>query len=273
MTRQSQKLIFFTKLEAKMTRVTNLYSLLYLPKEMKRIRHSLFLVVLLAFNHLAYAQQNVRTMKFVDANIGIGDTEGSLAVSFNLDRNLGKNKKFVIGFGGRFTSYLGKNQYYLTAPAKLTSGSTGPGVLFKENIMANMDTFLIKTAKVNSLNLLLTLGYNVSERLMLRFNIDAIGFSFGKKTSGNYINGSQGAVETSGPSSFNLLLISDNDRGSLNSELFGRYLLNDKWGVKGGIQFLFTEFTTDTEAQQFPEPNDRFRNKSLMFSAGISYKL
>jgi hypothetical protein len=101
-----------------------------------------------------------------------------------------------LGFGARFTSYLGKNQYYTTAPAKLTSGSTGPGVLFKKNIEANLDTFLIKTSQVNSFNLVLTVGYNLSERLMLRFNIDAIGFSFGRNVNGNYINGAQGAIES-----------------------------------------------------------------------------
>jgi hypothetical protein len=211
--------------------------------------------------------------QFADLNLGIGDTEGSLAFSFNYDRGIGKKRKIVLGFGARFTSYLGKNQYYITAPAKLTSGSTGPGVLFKENIEANLDTFLIKTSQVNSLNLFLTLGYNLSERLMLRFNIDAIGFSFGKNVVGNYINGAQGSMESANPTAFNLLLVSDNDKGSLNSELFARYLLNDKWGIKVGLQFHFTEFTTDSDVQQFPEPNDRFRNKSLMFSAGVSYKL
>ena len=136
-----------------------------------------------------------------------------------------------------------------------------------------MDSFLIKTSQVNCFNLALTLGYNLSKRVLLRFNIDAIGFSFGKSVNGNYINGNEGSMEPATPTAFNLLLISDNDKGSLNSEFFARYLLNDKWAIKGGIQFLFTEFTTDLEVQQFPEPNDRFRNKSLMFSAGVSYKL
>ncbi len=223
-----------------------------------------------------YGEGNAQTsgsyLIFGETEISVGDTEGSLALSFNIDKGLGKKKKIVVGIGGRITSYLGKNQYYVTAPAELTSGSTGPGVIFKENIEANMDTFLIKNAQVNSLNLLLTLGYNFSDRLMVRFNIDAIGFSFGKSTTGNYINGAQGSVESSQPTAFNVLLISDNDRGSLNSAFFGRYLLNEKWGIKGGVQFLFTEYTTDTEVQQFPEPNDRFRNKSLMFMLGASYK-
>lgn len=220
-----------------------------------------------------YAQDLPATSKFADLGFGVGDTEGSLVFSFNYDKGLGRSKKFVIGFGGRLTSYLGKNQYYITAPAELTSGSTGPGVIFKENIDANIDTFLIKTSQVNSLNAFVALGYNVSERLMFRFNIDVIGFSFGKNTNGNYINGIQGAMESASPSPFNLLLISDNDLGSLNSEFFARYMINEKWGIKGGIQFHFTEYTTDTEVQQFPEPNDRFRNKSLLFSAGVSLKL
>ena len=221
----------------------------------------------------ASAQTLPASYALIDLDVAVGNSEGTMALSLNFDKNLGKKKRIVVGGGARFTSYLGKNQYYITAPAELTSGDTGPGVIFKENIEANIDSFLIKTAQVNSLNLFVTLGYNVSSRLLFRFNIDVIGFSFGKSANGNYINGSQGAMVSSHPTPFNLLLVSDNDKGSLNSEFFGRYLLNDKWGVKAGVQFHFTEYTTDTEVQQLPEPNDRFRNKSLMFMLGVSYKL
>ncbi len=222
---------------------------------------------------IAYAQTIPTSFKFVDLDGAIGNSEGTLAFSLNFDKNLGKKQRIVVGGGVRFTSYFGKNQYYITAPAEITSGDTGPGVIFKENIEANIDTFLVKTAQVNSLNLLITLGYNVSPKLLLRFNIDVIGFSFGKSANGNYINGSQGGMESSDPSPFNLLLVSDNDKGSLNSAFFARYLINDKWGIKGGAQFHFTEYTTDTYVQQYPEPNDRFRNKSLMFMLGVSLKL
>ena len=241
---------------------------------MSKIFYSfIFSLPFCVFAQITPTQIPSSTSKFIDLNIGVGAYEGTLALSFNYDKGIGKKKKMVIGVGGRFTSYLGKNQYYVTAPAEITSGSAGLGVIFKENIVANMDTFLIKTAQVNSLNLFLTLGYNLSEKLMLRFNIDAIGFSFGKNTTGNYINGTQGSIESASPTPFNLLLTSDNDKGSLNSEFFARYLLNDKWGIKTGVQFHFTEYTTDSDVQKFPEPNDRFRNKSLMFSAGVTYKL
>jgi hypothetical protein len=211
--------------------------------------------------------------RFVAFDVGAGKSEGSLAASLNLDWNIGKRRRIAFGVGARFNAYLGKNQYFVTAPAKLTSGSTGPGVLFKKNIPANIDTFLVKTAQLNSLNLFLSLGYNISERLSIRFNIDAIGFSFGKSTRGNYIQGTQGQMGDATPTTWNLLLVSDNDRGSLNSMLFARYLLNENWGINGGVQFLFSEYTTDSVLQQAPEPNDRFRNKSLMFSVGFSYKL
>jgi hypothetical protein len=203
----------------------------------------------------------------------IGNSEGTISAMIGHDWELWKSKKFAIGVGGRVTSYFGTNQYYITAPAELTSGSTGPGVIFKENIDENIDTFLIKSPQLNSINVFINLRYKFNEKLVIGFNIDAIGLSLGAQKSGNYINGSQTVVENSSPTAFNVLLISDNDRGSLNSELYGKYYLNDTWGIKLGAQFLFTEYTTDTEVQQFPEPNDRFRNKSLLLAFGIVCKL
>lgn len=237
------------------------------------VQNSILVFALLTLTVRLAAQEIPGSRSFSDLTVAAGDTEGTLALAFNYDKSFGKQNKLVIGFGGRFTSYLGKNQYYQTAPAKLTSGKTGLGVIFTENIEANIDTFLVKTATVSSLNLLITLGYNFSPKLMARFNIDAIGVSFGNKTTGNYIDGNRGSVSEASPTVFNALLTSDNDRGSLNSELFIRYLFSGHWGIKGGASFHFTEYTTKTAIQQFPEANDRFRNKSLMIALGISYSL
>jgi hypothetical protein len=199
----------------------------------------------------------------------VGKQEGSLSLMYTHAWQLGAKKKFEIGLAGRFTTYLGQNQYYITAPAKLTSGSTGPLVIFKENITANIDTFLIQSPQVNSLNATLHLGYQIRARFSVGFNIDAIGFSFGAKQKGSYINGAFGQQEQAKPTTFNLLLISDNDFGSLNSELFLKYQWKETCGIKGGLQFLFTEYTTDTDVQQLPELNNRFRDKSLLFAFGV----
>jgi hypothetical protein len=220
------------------------------------------------------AQQSPSTKsKSIDLGFGVASSQGTLSAAYVYDWNLGKRKKFIIGIGGRMTAYVGANQYYSTAPADITSGSTGPGVFFKEDIIENIDTFLIAKPRVVAFNAMINLGYKVTQRISLGFNIDAIGFSVGNKTQGNYINGSQGQIVEAKPTAFNLLLVSDNDLGSLNSEFYGKYKLNDKISLKAAFQFLFTEYTTEIAVQQFPEPNDRFRNKSSMFSAGVSFNL
>lgn len=209
----------------------------------------------------------------VDVDLAFAKWQGTLSTSFVHDWHLGGKRQFVVGIGGRATAYLGRNQYYVTAPAELTSGGTGPFVIFKENIVANMDTFLIANPFVVAVNAQVNLGYQFSDRFSVGFNIDAIGFSFGKEKSGNYINGAQGARSVAKPTAFNGLLVSDNDRGSLNSQLYAKRKINDKFYVRAGFQFLFTEYTTNNEVQQLPEPNDRFRKKSLMFMIGTSIKL
>jgi len=217
--------------------------------------------------------QNASKSNSVDIGIAFGSNQGTFSGAYIHNWNLGQKQKIQIGVGGRITGYLGANQYYTTAPAKLTSGKTGPGVFFTENIESNIDTFLIAKPQVFAINAMINLGYKVTQKITLGFNIDAVGFSFGGAKLGNYISGSQSQNLTSKPTGFNLLLVSDNDLGSLNSEFYGKYQLTEKLALKAGFQFLFTEYTTDIEVQQFPEPNDRFRNKSSMFMAGVSFNL
>ena len=232
---------------------------------------SLFVFTL--FINYSFGQQRSSTGNSIDLGLAFGSSQGTLTGAFIHNWSLGKKQKFEIGLGGRLTTYVGANQYYSTAPAKLTSGSTGPGVFFKENITANMDTFLIARPQALAINAMINLGYHVGKKVTLGFNIDVIGFSLGQEKKGNYINGSQGQNTTGKPTPFNLLLVSDNDLGTLNSEFYGNYKVNEKLWVKAGFQFLFTEYTTTTEVQQFPEPNDRFRNKSGLFTVGISLTL
>ena len=129
---------------------------------------------------------------------------------------------------------------------------------------------LVKSPQVNSLNLFIDLSYTFNAKWRAGFNIDAIGFSFGSSRQANYINGSTGKITQASPTPFNVLLVSDNDRGSLNSELYVNYFINATWGLKAGAQFLFTEYTTITKVQVYPEENDRFRNKSLLFCLGVT---
>ncbi len=214
--------------------------------------------------------------RFADLTLGIGASQVTGSLSYVHNWKLGKRKKWELGLGVRYSGYFGTNLYYRTAPAKLTSGKTDPTVLFTDDIEENIDSVLFPKSQVNSFNISLNIGYNFTKRFSAGLNIDLAGFTVGKKQDGIYYgnNFATGVPVTAKPTGFNLLLISDNDKGSLNSELFGRYTWNDSWGVKLGIQFYFAEFTTDTKVQTTPggDVNDRFRKKMLGAGLGVTYK-
>ncbi|HYC83926.1 MAG TPA: hypothetical protein VEB86_01835, partial [Chryseosolibacter sp.] len=207
----------------------------------------------------------------LEATAGVGSYRGTLSFSYIHNWRFGNNERIGIGAGARLTSFLGSNLYYITAPAILTSGSRSPLILFKENIVENIDSVLIGSPQVNSLNVCVNLEYRFSRKLTAGFNIDAIGFSLGKTKRANYINGSEGRMTHASPTPWNILLISDNDRGSLNSEFYARYTISPVLAIKAGAQFLFTEYTTEAPVQQEPMANDRFRNKALLFALGLTF--
>jgi hypothetical protein len=115
------------------------------------------------------------------------------------------------------------------------------------------------------------LGYKIGDYVEVGFNIDAIGFSFGPEGSPSFItNGKSKSVKAS-PTSPNILLVGDNDLGSLNSHFYGRVKVTEKIGLNLAYQFLFNELTTTPKVQTLPEANDRFRVKSSQIYAGISF--
>lgn len=234
-------------------------------------------ISLLILNSNIQAQQKEKSgvNQFLDFTTGIGKSEASVALSYVHNWKVFKKQKWEAGLGARFTAYSGSNKYYRTAPAKLTSGKIGPGVFFADDIIQNLDSVLFPKPQVNSFNISLNIGYHFSSKFSLGFNIDAIGFSFGGNKNGTYINGNISKPTTGKPTAFNLLLVSDNDLGSLNSEFFAKYNINKKWSAKLGFEFLFAEYKTATQVQTTPDgqKNDRFRNKISALAIGVTYQL
>lgn len=220
---------------------------------MKLLLFTFFLI----FSIPSFSQNN-RSVNYSDFNAAIGSNQGSFSVDYFHLWQLGKSEKIEIGFGGRFTSYFASSKYYSSAPASLAADAI------------KSDSLLLQSPQVNALNLAINLGYRLSNKFGLGFNIDAIGFSFGGKQSGSYINGNVGGATSAKPTAFNILLVGNNDKGSLNSEFYFRYFIKEKLAIKIAYQYLFTEYTTETEVQQLPERNDRFRNKASLFSLGIT---
>lgn len=219
----------------------------------------LFIMATLLISIVSAQKITDRKQRFADLSFGFGSSQGSVAAGYFYNLNLGLKKKFFIGTGVRFNAYYGSSINYLSAPAKLAGEES------------KTDTLKASNPGVYAINALINLGYNFSPKIQAGFNIDAIGFSFGPKGKPVFVaNGVATATEAK-PTGFNALLIGNNDRGTLNSEFYLRYKINNKFGVKVAYQYFFTELTTTTEIQTIPEKNDRFRNKASMFGIGVSY--
>ncbi len=205
-----------------------------------------------------------------DVAIGFGSAF-STALSWAHFHKIGKKGKFQVGYGVRLTSLFGSNIDHITAPAKLTTGGGGLGVITQETIEGNLDTLKLNSIQVNSLNISINLQYAFSEKVEVGFNIDALGVSFGGEQKGTFNARSQGRLpsqETAKPTTANVLLTSDNDIGSLNSELYARYWFSPRWAIRGGLSFAFSEYTT---SRKLALDNDRFRSKILTPMIAVTF--
>ena len=202
--------------------------------------------------------QDFQNANYADITGSIGSNQGSFSVDYFHLWRFTQSKKVEIGLGARFTSYFGSTQYYSSAPASLAGDKS------------KTDSLLLQSPQVNSFNVAINLGYRLSSKIGVGFNIDALGFSFGGKQNGSYIKDNQGQPTPANPTAFNLLLVGYHDKGTLNSEFYLRYFFKENLAIKLAFQHLFTEYTADTQIQQVPEANDRFRNISNLFSLGIS---
>ncbi len=202
---------------------------------------------------------NPKSQQLADLSFGFGNKQGSVVAGYFYNWNLGKSKKFFIGTGARFNTFYGTGVNYTSAPSNLA------GDKLKE------DTLLAPKPSAYSLNLLINLGYNISPKLQAGFNIDLIGASFGPEGSPNFTSNGISSATKAKPAGFNVLLVGNNDKGSLNSEFYARYKFTDKFGAKIAYQYFFTELVTTTKVQTAPEANDRFRNKAGLINIGFSY--
>jgi hypothetical protein len=132
-------------------------------------------------------------------------------------------------------------------------------------------SFFVENSQANAINLGLYTDYSITENILVGFNIDVVGFSFGGEKNGivqtnELLNPI--VADTAKPTSFNLLLVGDNDIGTLNSEFWIGYRIASNVMVRGAFSYLFTEYTTNG---QYQDDNDRFRYKAAQGAVGVSY--
>ncbi len=202
-----------------------------------------------------------KTSASIDAAFGFGKGATSASLSWNRTHGLGQSNKFRLGYGVRFSTFSGSDLLYTTAPAKLAADLT------------KVDTLTMSKASTMALNALINLQYQFNSKLVVGFNIDAIGVGFGGAKDGIFQSSESKALNgkhESHPTGVNVLLVGNNDIGTLKSEFYLGYKVTDKLGIKAGADLTFSEYTTHVKLTQ---DNDRFRHKAMLLFLGASYQL
>ncbi|MDB4161827.1 hypothetical protein N9772_05635 [Bacteroidia bacterium] len=226
----------------------------------------LFVGLVVSFS--AIAQTSTDSYSAWEATVGAHKGH-VLATAGNL--NYVNNAKFKVGVALRLNTFIAKDKKFATAPAILTSGVKGPQAMFKPDILENIDTLYVPNITTYSVNLAVFLEYSFSNNVAVGFDIDVLGFTLGNDFLVD-LQEPLGDIKTvhAMPTRFNLLLVSDNDIGTLNSELYGRFKTdNSRFYGKAGVSFYFSELKT---ANKLWLDNNRFRYKTpLTPLVGVGY--
>lgn len=219
----------------------------------------LMIAVILASAFGSYAQYRANA----GASVGAGATMFSLGVEreYNVFSD-----KFHINPGVRISVFNGSDLEYITAPAKYTVNDD------------QVDTMTFGTVQNNFANLYVRLGYDITPKLSVSFDIDVVGVSFGSTQNNNPFSAGEASsanapvplsATSASPTTLNVLLVGDNDIGSLNSTFNISYDITNRFGLDLGAGLIFTEYTTENSIGY--DGNDRFRNKLMMGYLGVSY--
>ena len=102
----------------------------------------------LMFAFTAFSQTAKPSSNFAEISFAVAHRRGTIAAATMHRFKLNKSGRLGVSIGPRFSAFKGSRQYFITAPAKITSGSTGPLVLFKENINKNIDSLFVRRAQL-----------------------------------------------------------------------------------------------------------------------------
>ena len=187
-----------------------------------------------------------------------GEGATSATLGFSHLYGFGSSRRFKLGYGVRLSSFFGSDREFTAAPPDLASEDNPQYFIVNDN------------SQLNAINLGLYTDYSITENVLIGFNIDLVGFSFGAEKEGvvEPTLVGIGITDTAKPTSFNALLVGNNDLGTLNSEFWIGYRIASNIMVRGAFSYLFTEYTTDGE---YEDDNDRFRYKAAQGAVGISY--
>ncbi len=252
---------------------------------MKFFLASLFTILSLS----AHAQYSLRKDMSGGIDLGMAFKKNYInpSITYYEMLNVDRSRLLFIGWTARLGAFYGNNTDYYTAPALLTRGEKGFGSLSKPLITQNIDTLNFGYTSQTSLNVGIRAEIHLGP-VEIGASADLLGFTFWGRSRIGGVRSSTGlfvvqdvagndvqkrfqgadVYQKAHPQRLNLLLLGDNDRGMLATEIYARLVIKQVVGLKVGYQWLSTEMVLNNIDRV--ANNDRFRNRTGLTSIALT---
>jgi hypothetical protein len=231
----------------------------------------IILAVLFTLTPAVYGQAPTRR---ADAAFAIGNGPASVSLSVLQTHPVAFKKRLSLGIGLRGTYHRHAQSDLITAPAHLTTGTQGAAVLFTPTRPAFLDTITVSASSITMVNIFIQIAYAIHDKWELGFNIDAVGFTAGESAVVSYESSRAGtggfpSRTSASPTPWNVLLVSHNDIGSLQSELYVKYNWDIHLYTRLMYSYQFIEYTT---SDRLWSSNNRFRYTPSLLGLAVGYQ-
>lgn len=245
------------------------------------------LFAFLPFVSFSQSQFTNRISKGMDVGLAFKNDHTAPSLTYYELLHLGRQQVFSLGWTFRAGGVYGKDVDYITAPARLTRGETGLAALTADVRPTNIDTLRFDRTSQSMVNFGLVAQVKLGP-VELGASADLLGFALGRLRSAKILSSKGGyyvdtaseedsliyfspkhTTQSAHPRSINVRLLGDNDRGSLATEVYARFLITKRIGVKVAYQWLTTEMKLNQDRTL--DGNLRYRNRVAMPYVALAF--
>jgi hypothetical protein len=165
------------------------------------------------------------------------------------DMTVGVGNAMTVSGAASRATYLGSGDRYrigLTGRATYVSGNLALGPVDPRLPREATDSMEVSASSV-LLNVGMNFSADINERWIAGMNLDLFGFSVGAEQIASYRSTPNSAARSVNvtPGSPNIFGGGSGDKGSLNSEFYAMWTLNERYALRGGVSHQLTEYKSD----------------------------
>jgi hypothetical protein len=180
-----------------------------------------------------------------------------------------KKQRSNLGAGLRMNSFFTQDRYYKTSSLELAALNRG-----------GADSLFFKTIQTNTLNIFVTFQFHIKQGVDIYFNTDIGGINFGDGREAAYLSYENNPDFNTSidrfpvdyytePYAFNLNMYNQS-YGTIMSELYGSFRINELMGWRLGLMYYRNEYVT---IRDVPMNGKRFSQSNWMGTLGVTFNL